>query len=45
VLPSGREYAHILYQDGDEEDISITKVRKERRERGKERRREGGIHN
>lgn len=27
MTPSGREYAHIQYADGDEEDVSITKVR------------------
>jgi hypothetical protein len=32
ITPSGREYAHIQYADGDEEDVSITKVRKGERE-------------
>jgi len=36
VLPSGQEYAHIKYADGDEEDVSLTKVRKGGREGGRE---------
>lgn len=33
VTPSGREYAHIKYLDGDEEDVPLKKVG---REEGKE---------